>query len=104
MPWYIKLGIVVHHERGRAGRCNGMPSEFSDLENALVVDHDDRDNESKTTVTTPEPVSALLKEERYSVWTFHEKLCIITLTGAASMLRCAAVLPSCRLLIVAQAQ
>ncbi|KZW01335.1 MFS general substrate transporter [Exidia glandulosa HHB12029] len=66
-----------------------MPTETetgSDLESALHdlppnAHHDTTPSHDgdETKETTPVP-------ERYSVWSFHEKLCIITLTGAASML------------------
>jgi len=44
-------------------------------------DHDLEGGATSDTVAAPE-----LAEERYSMWSYHEKLLIITLTGSASML------------------
>jgi len=44
-------------------------------------EHDLEGGATSNSVAAPE-----LAEERYSMWSYHEKLLIITLTGSASML------------------
>ena len=60
----------------------------SDATKAHSHEDDDKEHEHDLEggATSNSVAAPQLAEERYSMWSYHEKLLIITLTGSASML------------------